>query len=106
MASLHAPTVAQVLVGIADQAVRLDRPQEAARLLAAALAVRGGPDHSRADAARVEKAARAALGGTYEQYVTEAVRDGAGPALETVRELARVTLDGPAPSAPVAVPAR
>ncbi|WP_326588993.1 AfsR/SARP family transcriptional regulator [Streptomyces sp. NBC_01294] len=115
LASLHAPTVAQVLVGIADQAVRLDRPREAARLLSAALAVRGGPDHSRADAARVESAVRAALGETYdepyepyetyeeheeyEEYVTGAARDGAGAALESVRELARVTLAGPVPSA-------
>ncbi|MFD9521739.1 ATP-binding protein [Streptomyces sp. NPDC059979] len=109
LASLHAPTVAQVLVGIADQAVRLDRPREAARLLSAALAVRGGPDHSRADAARVESAVRAALGETYdetygeceecEEYVTGAARDGAGAALESVRELARATLAGPVPSA-------
>ncbi|MEJ8643350.1 hypothetical protein WKI68_22045 [Streptomyces sp. MS1.HAVA.3] len=114
LASRHAPTVAQVLVGIADQAVRLDRPQEAARLLSAALAVRGGPDHSRADAARVESAVRAALGETYEQYaeyegyegyegyVTEAARDGAGAVLESVRELARVTLGGPAGPVPSA----
>lgn len=106
VASRHAPTVAQVLVGIAGQAIRLDRPQEAARLLAAALAVRGGPDHARADAARVESAARAALGERYEEYAkhaTEAAQDGssgaggagdAGVALETVRDLARLTLDG------------
>ncbi|MGW6983183.1 BTAD domain-containing putative transcriptional regulator [Streptomyces sp. NPDC054932] len=91
----HAPTLAQVLVGVADQAVRLERPQEAARLLGAAVAVRGGPDHSRADAARVEGAARAALGEAYEEYFTEAARAGdgvVGPA--AVRELARVTLGG------------
>lgn len=112
LASLHAPTVAQVLVGVADQAVRLDRPREAARLLSAALAVRGGPDHSRADAARVESAVRAALGETYdetyepyeehekhEEYLTGAARGGAGAALESVRELARVTPAGPVPSA-------
>ncbi|MFE5807067.1 hypothetical protein [Streptomyces sp. NPDC056491] len=94
-ASRHAPALAQVLVGVADQAVRLDRPREAARLLAASLAVRGGPDHTRADAARVEAAARAALGDAYEECFTAAVRDGDGPVgLETVRELARVTLAG------------
>ncbi|MFD7263288.1 BTAD domain-containing putative transcriptional regulator [Streptomyces sp. NPDC059874] len=96
LASLHAPTTAQVLVGIADQAVRSDRPREAVRLLAAAVAVRGGPDHSRVDAERVEDAARSALGEEYAQwarYVTEAARDSTdGP--EAVRELARVTLDG------------
>ncbi|MFJ6758187.1 AfsR/SARP family transcriptional regulator [Streptomyces sp. NPDC091273] len=91
VASLHAPTVAQVLVGIADQAVRLDRPREAARLLAAALAVRGGPDHSRADAGHVESAVRAALGDRHEEERGE----GAGVAdLETVRRLAQAALDG------------
>ncbi len=89
MASGHAPTLAQVLVGVADQAVRLDRPREAARLLAAALAVRGGPDHSRPDAARVEDAARAALGEAYEECAADGV---SGPA--AVRELAQVTLGG------------
>ncbi|MGW3322660.1 BTAD domain-containing putative transcriptional regulator [Streptomyces virginiae] len=107
-ASGHAPTLAQVLVGVADQAVRLDRPREAARLLAAALAVRGGPDHSRPDAARVEAAARAALGDDeheehdeydeyeqHEEYAHEGLAhegDTSGPA--AVRELARLTLGG------------
>ncbi len=95
-ASGHAPTLAQVLVGVADQAVRLDRPREAARLLSAALAVRGGPDHSRPDAARVEAAARAALGHDgYEEYAHERYAHGgdtSGPA--AVRELARLTLGG------------
>ncbi len=98
-ASGHAPTLAQVLVGVADQAVRLDRPREAARLLAAALAVRGGPDHSRPDAARVEAAARAALGDdayeacAYEVDANEEDAHGDDPARPTaVRELARLTL--------------
>ncbi|WKD33564.1 AfsR/SARP family transcriptional regulator [Streptomyces xanthophaeus] len=95
----HAPTLAQVLVGVADQAVRLDRPREAARLLAAALAVRGGPDHSRPDAARVEDAARAALGDAYEEYEEhgehgEHAVGGGVPGPAAVRELARVTLAG------------
>ncbi|MFD4240138.1 BTAD domain-containing putative transcriptional regulator [Streptomyces sp. NPDC058525] len=92
--SLHAPTVAQVLVGVADQAARAGRPEEAARLLAAALAVRGGPDRSRPDADRVENAARAALGEKYEEYFAEAARRGSAGAMEDVRELARVTLGG------------
>ncbi|MFE5520282.1 BTAD domain-containing putative transcriptional regulator [Streptomyces virginiae] len=95
-ASGHAPTLAQVLVGVADQAVRLDRPGEAARLLAAALAVRGGPDRARPDAARVEAAARAVLGDAgYEGYARERYAHGegtSGPA--AVRELARLTLGG------------
>ncbi|MDX3535504.1 BTAD domain-containing putative transcriptional regulator [Streptomyces sp. MB09-01] len=95
VASLHAPTVAQVLVGIADQAVRRDRPREAARLLAAAVAVRGGPDHSRADAGHVEGAVRAALGDRYEEEHEEEHEEAAGLAdLETVRALARAALDG------------
>ncbi|MFB7264492.1 BTAD domain-containing putative transcriptional regulator [Streptomyces nojiriensis] len=89
----HAPTLAQVLVGVADQAVRLDRPREAARLLAAALAVRGGPDHSRPDAARVEGAARAALGDAYEEYARYGDA-GDAPRPAAVRDLARVTLSG------------
>ncbi|MFD8948587.1 BTAD domain-containing putative transcriptional regulator [Streptomyces xanthophaeus] len=95
--TMHAPTVAQMLVGVADQAVRLGRPEEAARLLAAALAVRGGPDLSLPDAGRVEEAARAALGGAYEQHAVHGEPDGGdGPGLtmEAVRELARVTLGG------------
>ncbi|MBT2479649.1 BTAD domain-containing putative transcriptional regulator [Streptomyces sp. ISL-94] len=105
VASLHAPTVAQVLVGIAAHAAERDRAAEAARLLGAAVAVRGGPDHSRPDAAHVENAARAALGEKYEEYFAEAARGGfgagvtgpgggAGVAMEAVRELGRVTLDG------------
>ncbi|MFE6907109.1 BTAD domain-containing putative transcriptional regulator [Streptomyces erythrochromogenes] len=101
LAAGHAPTLAQVLVGVADQALRLDRPREAARLLAAALAVRGGPDHSRADAARVERAARAALGDAYAEHAEHAehaVRTGcgdrAGTVPEAVRELARGVLAG------------
>ncbi|MER7730932.1 BTAD domain-containing putative transcriptional regulator [Streptomyces erythrochromogenes] len=95
LAAGHAPTLAQVLVGVADQAVRLDRPREAARLLAAALAVRGGPDHSRADAARVERAARAALGDAYAEHADRTgYGDCAGAAPEAVRELARGVLAG------------
>ncbi|MCW2912897.1 MAG: AfsR/SARP family transcriptional regulator [Actinomycetia bacterium] len=60
--AMHYPTVGQVLVGIADQALRQDQPYEAARLLSASDAVRGGPDLSRPDAVRVETATRAALG--------------------------------------------
>ncbi|MFD7629379.1 BTAD domain-containing putative transcriptional regulator [Streptomyces sp. NPDC059851] len=86
----HAPTVARLLVGVADQAVREDRPAEAARLLAAAEAVRGGPDHAWPDAARVEDAARAALG----EGFTEAARCGAELPEEAVRELAGVILGG------------
>jgi predicted ATPase/DNA-binding SARP family transcriptional activator len=86
--SVHAPTVAQILVGVADQALRRDRPREAARLLAASVAVRGGPDLSRPDAMRVETATRAVLG----EKFAEAARDGAGVSIESVREMTAVTL--------------
>ncbi|MFF7634626.1 BTAD domain-containing putative transcriptional regulator [Kitasatospora sp. NPDC008050] len=96
----HAPTIGQALVGVADQALRQDSPAEAARLLAAARAVRGGPDLSRPDAPRVEAAARAALGEDF----TEAAHPGAAVSVEAaglspatvsaVRELAAVTLAG------------
>jgi predicted ATPase len=88
--SKHMPAVAQVLVGIADQALRQGQPWEAARLLAASDAVRGGPDLSRPDAGRVEKAARAVLG----EEFAEAARAGAGVDLKSVREIAAVTLGG------------
>ncbi|MFE7185964.1 BTAD domain-containing putative transcriptional regulator [Streptomyces erythrochromogenes] len=95
LAAGHAPTLAQVLVGVADQALLLDRPREAARLLAAALAVRGGPDHSRADAARVEGAARAALGEAYAEHGDHTAYAGpSGAAPQAVRELARGVLVG------------
>ncbi|MEV6727572.1 BTAD domain-containing putative transcriptional regulator [Streptomyces sp. NPDC051364] len=95
LGSGHAPTVAQVLVGVADQAVREDRPEQAARLLAAALAVRGGPDHGRPDAARVENAARAALGEGFTEAARCGAESGATSSVEAVRELAAPTLSRP-----------
>ncbi|MFD4181155.1 BTAD domain-containing putative transcriptional regulator [Rhodococcus sp. NPDC058514] len=58
----YAPTIAQILVGVADLAVRLDEHEQAARLLAASVGVRGLPDRSRPDAARIEQNARRHLG--------------------------------------------
>jgi predicted ATPase/DNA-binding SARP family transcriptional activator len=58
----HAPLIAQVLVGVADLAVRLDQYEQAARLLAASVGVRGLPDRSHPDAARIERDARRHLG--------------------------------------------
>ncbi len=57
-----APLIAQVIVGVADLAVRLDQYEQAARLLAASVGVRGLPDRSHPDAARIEQAARRHLG--------------------------------------------
>jgi predicted ATPase len=90
LATQHAPTVGQVLVGIADQALRQDNPHEAARLLAASVAVTGGPDLSKPDAVRVERATRAALGEDF----AEATRGGAGVNIESVRKIAGLTLGG------------
>jgi predicted ATPase/DNA-binding SARP family transcriptional activator len=57
-----APLIAQILVGVADLAVRLDQYEQAARLLAASVGVRGLPDRSDPDAARIERDARRHLG--------------------------------------------
>ena len=56
------PVIAQVLVGIADLALRLDQYEHAAQLLAASDGVRGLPDLSNPDAARIEQTARRHLG--------------------------------------------
>ncbi|WP_062998176.1 BTAD domain-containing putative transcriptional regulator [Nocardia jinanensis] len=70
----HAILVAQVIVGIADLALRGDHNAEAARLLAVSAAVHGLADRSQPDAARVERTARDRLG---EADFTEAMREGA-----------------------------
>ena len=70
----HVPQIAKVLVGIADLAVRRDQFEQAARLLAASTAVRGLPDCSHPDVARIEQAARRRLG---EARFAEATREGA-----------------------------
>ncbi len=58
----HAPLIAQVLVGVADLALRRAEPAQAVRLLAASAAVRGLPDRSHPDAIRIERVARECLG--------------------------------------------
>lgn len=70
----HAPMIAQALVGVADLALRHDQPEQAARLLAASDVVRGLPDRSLPDPARIERAARSRLGDT---GFAEAAREGA-----------------------------
>jgi predicted ATPase len=82
----HLATIAQVLVGVADLALRRDQPAQAARLLAASSAVRGLPDRSNPATARIEQATRSRLG---DAEFAEAAREGA----ETDwNELAAVTL--------------
>ena len=58
----HAPLIARALVGIADLALRRDQYEQAARLLAASAGVRGLPDRSQPDVARIEQAVRRRLG--------------------------------------------
>ncbi|WP_405134441.1 BTAD domain-containing putative transcriptional regulator [Nocardia sp. NBC_01388] len=70
----YAPLIAQVLIGIADQALRGEQYEQAARLLAASTTVRGLPDRSHPDAARIEQATRESLG---EPKFAEAMREGA-----------------------------
>ena len=68
-----ATVVAQMLVGFADLAIRLGQYEQAARLLAASVAVRGLPDRSHPDAARIEREARRHLG---EARFAQATREG------------------------------
>ena len=84
--SVHAPLIARVLVGVADLALRHEQYEQAARLLAASAGVRGVPDRSQPDVARIEQAVRRRLGDT---RFTEATREGAQASW---RELAAVTL--------------
>ncbi|GAB3995814.1 hypothetical protein GCM10029992_14070 [Glycomyces albus] len=69
----HPPSTAQVLVGIADLELRAGDDERAAGLIAAAEAVRGAPDRSQPDAARIEDEARRRLG---EEAFAEATRAG------------------------------
>lgn len=84
----YAPLIAQVLVGIADLALRDQQYEQAARLLAACAGVRGLPDRSQPDVARIEQATRRRLGDT---RFTEASGEGAQASW---RELVAVTLAG------------
>ena len=65
--------IAKIIVGIADLAVRLGRWEQAARLLAASVGVRGMPDRSNPDAARIDRDARRHLG---EARFAEVTREG------------------------------
>jgi predicted ATPase/DNA-binding SARP family transcriptional activator len=69
----YAPVIAKMLVGFADLALRYDQYEQAARLLAASVGVRGWPDLSQPDAARIEQAARRHLG---EARFAEVTREG------------------------------
>ncbi|WP_308165087.1 BTAD domain-containing putative transcriptional regulator [Nocardia noduli] len=82
----HAPLIAQILVGIADLALREQHHEQAARLLAAAAGVRGLADRSQPDLARIEQQTRDRLG---ETGFTEATAEGARASWH---DLAAVTL--------------
>ena len=56
----YVPMLAKVLVGVADLALRRGQDEQAARLLAASDGVRGLPDRSRPDEARIERKRAAA----------------------------------------------
>ncbi|RKT51778.1 putative ATPase [Saccharothrix australiensis] len=84
----NAPTTAQVVVGVADLALRREQHEQAARLLGASAAVRGLPDRSQPDEERVERAARGHLG---DARFAEAVREGARA---DWHELVAAVLDG------------
>jgi hypothetical protein len=57
-----APVIAEALSGLADLALREGRPERAAQLLGASVAIRGIPDRSVPDDQRVADGARDALG--------------------------------------------
>jgi predicted ATPase/DNA-binding SARP family transcriptional activator len=83
-----APLIARALVGIADLALRQGRYEQAARLLAASAGVRGSPDLSQPDVARIEQVARRRLG---DARFAEATQEGAQASWP---ELAEATLAG------------
>jgi hypothetical protein len=91
--SVDAPVIAQVLVGVADLAVRDGDAPRAAALLGAGEAVRGVRDLSQLDEVRVSDAARAVLG---DAGFAEAYRSGLATTVETVAELAGPVLGAPA----------
>jgi hypothetical protein len=82
----HALAIAQVLVGIADLALRYEQYEQAARLLAASTSVRGLPDRSDPDVTRLEQTVRRRLGDT---RFAEATQEGAQASW---RKLVAVTL--------------
>ncbi|WP_101786101.1 BTAD domain-containing putative transcriptional regulator [Nonomuraea indica] len=82
----YPPLIAQVLIGVADLALRQGEYEQAVRLLAASDGVRGTPDRSQPDASRIAEETRAHLD---EAVFAEATRDGRR---RDWRELAETTL--------------
>jgi len=84
--TMYLPLIAEVLVGVADLALRQGQYELAARLLAASDSVRGTADRSLPDASRIAEGARSNLG---ETVFAEATRAGGR---QDWRELAEITL--------------
>ncbi|HET6744107.1 MAG TPA: BTAD domain-containing putative transcriptional regulator [Kribbella sp.] len=82
----HPLGIAQMLIGIADLALRTGQDEQAARLIAASAVVRGLPDRSNPDLVRIEQEARSRLG---VQRFTEATEEGRQASW---RELVEITL--------------
>jgi hypothetical protein len=82
----YPPLIAEVLIGIADLALRQGQYEQAVRLLAASDGVRGTPDRSLPDVSRITADTRNRLG---ETVFTEATRAGLR---RDWRELAEITL--------------
>jgi predicted ATPase/DNA-binding SARP family transcriptional activator len=80
----YPPLTAKVLVGVADLALRRGQDEQAARLLAASDAVRGLPDRSQPDEARVERTARSRLG---DARFAEAALQGTGMSWSALAEV-------------------
>ncbi|ACU70985.1 transcriptional regulator, winged helix family [Catenulispora acidiphila DSM 44928] len=78
--------LAMAVVGVADLALRQEQPEQAARLLGAAAALRGLPDSAHPDVAHIETQTRNRLGDT---RFAEAVLEGTRTELS---ELTQVTL--------------
>ncbi|MGW4791411.1 BTAD domain-containing putative transcriptional regulator [Nonomuraea sp. NPDC004297] len=80
---MYPPMVAEVLVGIADLALRRGQDELAVRLLAAGDDMRGMPDRSQPDVPRIAAEARDRLG---EAAFAEAGRAGRGPGWRELAE--------------------
>ncbi len=83
--SRDAPVIALTLVGLADLALHEGDAARAAELLGASVAVRGTPDLTIGEAARIESAARAALG---DDAYQAAYRRGRSVTMSTVDKVA------------------
>ncbi|HEU5353305.1 MAG TPA: AfsR/SARP family transcriptional regulator, partial [Actinocrinis sp.] len=69
----YPPLIAKVLIWVADLALRRGQDEQAVRLLAASDGVRGLPDRSHPDEARIERETRSRLG---DARFAEAAREG------------------------------